>query len=79
MSLQRCLVALAFLVATAGSSRADIYRWDNGWLIPGTEGITPGPAVQLLIAGMLQAPPAMAIDGYCLSLDRRRRRASLSR
>jgi len=41
MSLQRCLVALAFLVATAGSSRADIYRWDNGWLIPGTEGITP--------------------------------------
>jgi uncharacterized protein YjbI with pentapeptide repeats len=40
-------VALAFLAATAGSSRADVFRWDNGQLIPGTEGITPGPGVQL--------------------------------
>ena len=47
MSFQRCLVALALLVAAAGSSRADIYRWDNGQLIPGTAGITPGPGVQL--------------------------------
>ena len=47
MCFQRCFVALAFLIATAGSSRADIFRWDNGQLIPGTEGITPGPGVQL--------------------------------
>ena len=47
MCFQRCFVALAFLVATAASSRADIFRWDNGQLIPGTEGITPGPGVQL--------------------------------
>ena len=26
---------------------ADIYRWDNGELIPGTEGISPGPGVVL--------------------------------
>jgi uncharacterized protein YjbI with pentapeptide repeats len=26
---------------------ADVYRWDNNQLIPGTEGITPGPGVQL--------------------------------
>ncbi len=28
-------------------ARADIFRWDNGQLILGTEGITPGPGVQL--------------------------------
>ena len=27
--------------------RADIYRWDTGEVIPGTEGITPGPGVDL--------------------------------
>ena len=47
MCFQRCFVALVFLIAMAGSSRADIFRWDNGQLIPGTEGITPGPGVQL--------------------------------
>ena len=47
MCFQRCFVALAFLVAMAASSRADIFRWDNGQLIPGTEGITPGPGVML--------------------------------
>ena len=29
------------------TAHADIYRWDNGQLIPGTEGITPGSGVQL--------------------------------
>jgi uncharacterized protein YjbI with pentapeptide repeats len=33
-----------FLPAAA---QADIFRWDNGQLIPGTEGITPGPGVNL--------------------------------
>ena len=47
MCFQRCFVALAFLAATAASSRADIFRWDNGELIPGTKGITAGPGVQL--------------------------------
>ena len=28
-------------------SHADILRWDNGELIPGSEGIEPGPATQL--------------------------------
>src|SRR5688500_16359674 len=26
---------------------ADIFRWDDGKLVPGTQGLTPGPGVQL--------------------------------
>jgi uncharacterized protein YjbI with pentapeptide repeats len=37
-------VWLTFLTSAC---QADIFRWDNGQLIPGTEGITPGPGVQL--------------------------------
>jgi uncharacterized protein YjbI with pentapeptide repeats len=43
-------ISVALLLAAAVSSaiaRADIYRWDNGQVIPGTEGITPGPGVRL--------------------------------
>src|SRR5688572_14220084 len=35
------------VVVLSATARADIYRWDNGQLIPGTEGITPGPGVVL--------------------------------
>jgi hypothetical protein len=38
------LHAVAFHAATA---RADIYRWDTNQLIPGTQGIPPGPRVNL--------------------------------
>ena len=31
----------------AATANADIYRWDTGEVIPGTEGIEPGPGVQL--------------------------------
>ena len=47
MYLKHSLMALGFILATAASAQADIFRWDNGQLIPGTEGITPGPGVQL--------------------------------
>ncbi len=40
------LVVVGSLVG-AQTVRADIYRWDTGELIPGTEGIEPGPGVQL--------------------------------
>lgn len=40
------LVALAMLLATV-TVHADIYRLDNGQVIPGTEGITPGPGIDL--------------------------------
>ncbi|MEX2139150.1 MAG: pentapeptide repeat-containing protein [Pirellulales bacterium] len=45
----RWLRAGALLLASTASapSRADIFRWDNGQLIPGTEGITPEPGVVL--------------------------------
>lgn len=34
-------------LALAVHARADIHRWDTGEVIPGTEGIVPGPGVQL--------------------------------
>jgi uncharacterized protein YjbI with pentapeptide repeats len=41
------LVLFVVSLADAVTARADIFRWDNGQLIPGTEGIVPGPGVQL--------------------------------
>lgn len=43
------LVVAAFvcLWPTCSLTHAQIYRWDNGEVIPGTEGITPGPGTQL--------------------------------
>ena len=35
------------VVVLCATVRADIYRWDNSQLIPGTKGITPGPWVVL--------------------------------
>ena len=43
---QLTVVALCTLLATS-LAHADIYRWDTGEVIPGTEGIEPGPGVQL--------------------------------
>ena len=40
-------VVAMVLAVKASAARADIYRWDNGQVIPGTEGIEPGPGVQL--------------------------------
>ena len=41
------LASVVTCLAVAGLARADIFRWDDGQLIPGTEGITPGPGVNL--------------------------------
>ncbi len=43
-TLVLCLAVVLFATVAA---HADIYRWDNGEVIPGTEGIEPGPGVQL--------------------------------
>jgi hypothetical protein len=40
------VVAMCTLLATP-PVHAVISRWDSGDIIPGTEGITPGPGVQL--------------------------------
>ncbi len=40
------LLTLLLMLAPV-ALRADIFRGDDGQLIPGTEGITPGPGVQL--------------------------------
>jgi uncharacterized protein YjbI with pentapeptide repeats len=42
------LIGFAACLALPANAHADIYRWDTGEVIPGTEGITPGPGVQLL-------------------------------
>ena len=41
------LASVVSCLVVAGLARADIFRWDNGQLIPGTQGITPGPGVNL--------------------------------
>ena len=48
LRIQVC-VSVLLVIAVVGfrPTRADIYRWDTGELIPGTEGIEPGPGVQL--------------------------------
>jgi uncharacterized protein YjbI with pentapeptide repeats len=40
-------MASGLLIGLAAPCQADIYRWDNGQLIPGTEGITPGRGGEL--------------------------------
>src|SRR5690348_7224628 len=51
MSALKQLTLVALTVSTlcflAAPVRADIYRWDNDQLIPGTEGIEPGPGIDL--------------------------------
>ena len=44
---QLTAVTLCMILAAPFALHADIYRWDNGQVIPGTEGIAPGPGVQL--------------------------------
>ena len=44
---QLTAVTLCLILAAPFALNADIYRWDNGQVIPGTEGIAPGPGVQL--------------------------------
>ncbi|MFO0911799.1 MAG: pentapeptide repeat-containing protein [Pirellulales bacterium] len=46
MTWQSLSVAVVFC-ALVPSAHAQIYRWDNGQLIPGTKGIAPGPGVAL--------------------------------
>ena len=40
------VVTLCLILVAPFVLHADIYRWDNGQVIPGTEGIEPGPGVQ---------------------------------
>jgi uncharacterized protein YjbI with pentapeptide repeats len=41
------VLSIAALIVQSVSVNADIYRWDNGQVIPGTEGITPGQNIDL--------------------------------
>ena len=53
MSDWRLKAAVVFTLVFS-SVHADIIRWDTGEVIPGTEGITPGPSTgMLLIAGLI--------------------------
>ncbi len=53
---QVCVLFFALFGAISISpTRADIYRWDNGQVIPGTEGIELGPGVDLSFRGLKYA------------------------
>jgi uncharacterized protein YjbI with pentapeptide repeats/outer membrane protein assembly factor BamB len=41
------LVVVATSLAISAAVRGDIFRWDTGEVIPGTEGIEPGPGIDL--------------------------------
>jgi uncharacterized protein YjbI with pentapeptide repeats len=47
--MKRRLAVISFILGLSiiTPSRADIYRWDNGLLIPGTEGVEVRPGAQL--------------------------------
>jgi uncharacterized protein YjbI with pentapeptide repeats len=47
MNHTRVWALCAILVAQSTVCQADIFRSDNGQLIPGTEGMTPGPGIDL--------------------------------
>jgi uncharacterized protein YjbI with pentapeptide repeats len=47
MTYRQVWIACALQIVFAAACWADIFRWDNRQRIPGTEGITPGPGVQL--------------------------------
>jgi len=48
MPIRMSYVVLLFIAILHTSFvRGDIFRWDSGEMIPGTEGIEPGPGVQL--------------------------------
>ncbi|MFO0911798.1 MAG: pentapeptide repeat-containing protein [Pirellulales bacterium] len=48
MAWQQSFYVALVLCAFVTSAHAQIYRWDNGKLIPGTNGIKPGPGVKLI-------------------------------
>ena len=47
MFQRRWAAALALVVISAATGWGDIYRWDTGEVIVGTEGIVPEPQVRL--------------------------------
>jgi uncharacterized protein YjbI with pentapeptide repeats len=47
MNYRHSWIACAVLFGLASVGNADIYRWDNHKVIPGTEGIQPWPGAQL--------------------------------
>jgi uncharacterized protein YjbI with pentapeptide repeats len=55
-------MACGLLLSLPAAAQADIFRWDNGELIPGTEGITPGPGVDLSQRGLYFANFSGGLD-----------------
>ena len=65
MATRRHVITAARCTLLASpSTNADIYRWDTGEVIPGTEGIEPGPGVRL-VGGI----PMIATFGMRTSLE----------
>src|SRR5688572_7252822 len=47
MKYWQAWMACGLVMSLPAAAQADIFRWDNGELIPGTEDIRPGPGVDL--------------------------------
>ena len=47
IALRQIAMVIFLALAGSGAGRCDIFRWDTGEVIPGTEGIEPGPGVDL--------------------------------
>ena len=41
MGIRGTLLTFGIFIVSVSLVHADIYRWDNGQVLPGTEGITP--------------------------------------
>jgi hypothetical protein len=68
-------MACGLLMSLPAAAQADIFRWDNGQLVPGTQGITPGPGVNLSSqdldgANLLTSPTWLVLyDNLVTSLE----------
>jgi uncharacterized protein YjbI with pentapeptide repeats len=47
MKYWQAWMACALLMCVPAAAQADIFRWDNAQQIPGTQGVTPGPGIDL--------------------------------
>ena len=72
---RRILICILFVLAITAvglrPTHADIYRWDTGEAIPGTEGIEPGPGVDL--SKWKQRRPSLARCGFLRQTESHRR------
>jgi hypothetical protein len=61
---QLSAVTLCLLLAAPPTLHAQVYRWDNGQVIPGTEGITPGRQLDDMETGAITTNSVLVNVGF---------------